>query len=130
MLGRRPGEEEPCQPSFLDEETSEERSDLRRLLTRLAVTFALLFAAVFLAFWWSGSAVRFGAARVADRAVPTWRVWGVVTDGKGLQPVPWAHIEDDPASHPPYFMTDADQNGLFSLLTLAEPHRIRVTAPG
>ena len=40
-----------------------------RTALRLTAAFALLFGGVFFAFWWSGSAIRFGAARAADRAV-------------------------------------------------------------
>ena len=73
---------------------------------------------------------RFGASRVADRAETTWRVAGVVRDGITGKPVPWAAIADDPDGRPPLFHTDADQSGVFELLTLPEPHRIRVSAVG
>jgi hypothetical protein len=46
------------------------------------------------------------------------------------EPVPWALIEDDPEGQPPFFRTDADYHGIFDLMTLAEPHRIRASAPG
>jgi hypothetical protein len=39
-------------------------------------------------------------------------------------------VEDDPAGLPPLYRTDADQNGDYSLLTLAEPHRLRISAGG
>lgn len=97
---------------------------------RLAIVFALLFGCVFFAFWWAGSAVRFSAERVADRTAPTWRVSGTVRDAVTHQPVPWALVEDDPAGQPPFFRADADYRGVFELLTLAEPHQIRVSAPG
>jgi hypothetical protein len=97
---------------------------------RLAIVFALLFAGVFFALWWAGSAVRFGAARVTGRTVPTWRVWGTVRDALTHQPIPWAAVEDDPAGQPPLFRVDAEYSGTYELLTLAEPHRIRVSAPG
>ena len=108
----------------------DERVEARRLLFRWMIAFALLFLAVFGALWWSGAAVRFGADRVADRSVPTYRVWGVIRDAASGRPVPWARVEDDPAGTPPFFRTDADQNGAYSLLTLAEPHRLRVSVPG
>lgn len=124
-----PREPEP-QDSFLSEQSSAERSEARRQLLRLAVAFALLFAAVFFAFWWSGSAVRFGAARVGDASVPTWQVAGVVRNALSGEAVPWARVEDDPAGNGPHFRADADQHGVYTLLTLAEPHRLRVTAVG
>jgi len=97
---------------------------------RLAIVFALLFGGVFFAFWWAGSAVRFSAARAGDRSLPTWRVSGTVRDALTHQPIPWALVEDDPAGPPPFFRTDAGYGGDFELVTLAEPHRIRVSAPG
>ena len=97
---------------------------------RLAILFALLFAGVFFAFWWAGSAVRFSAARAGDRSVPTWRVWGTVRDAATHRPIPWALVEDDPGGQPPFFRADADYNGIFELMTLAESHRVRVSAPG
>jgi hypothetical protein len=101
-----------------------------RAVLRLALIFALLFGFVFFAFWWAGSAVSFTAARAADRSAPTWLVEGVVRDAVARQPIPWAVIEDDPAGQPPFFRTDANIRGRFSLGTLAEPHRVRVSAPG
>ena len=116
--------------SFLDEELAQERFEARGLLIRWIVGFCLLFAVVFLAFWWSGSAVRFGSARVTASNAPTYRIWGTVRDARSGEPIPWAVIEDDPAGNPPFFKADADQNGVYSLLTLAEPHRLRISAAG
>ena len=124
------------QPSFLrppgfDEEQS---ADLRRHYARhalhLAAAFAVLFALVFLALRWSGAAVRFSAARVSDSATATWHIAGVVRSSVTHQPVPWATVEDDPHGRPPLYRTEADQFGTFQLLTLPEPHRIRVSAAG
>jgi ferric-dicitrate binding protein FerR (iron transport regulator) len=60
---------------FRPEDESEEACDTReffaRTALRMAAVFALLFGGVFFAFWWSGSAIRFGAARAANTAVPT-----------------------------------------------------------
>ena len=111
------------------EDAGARESGLRNVL-RLAIVFALLFGGVFFAFWWAGSAVRFGAERAGNRSVPTWRVSGTVRDAVTRQPVPWALVEDDPAGQPPFFRADADHHGVFELLTLAEPHRIRVSALG
>jgi hypothetical protein len=118
------------QNSFLDEEIASERVEVRRLLLRWAAGFVILFGAVFLAFWWSGSAVRFSAARLTGSNPPTYRVWGDVRDARSGQLIPWAALEDDPAGDPPLFRAQADRNGAYSLLTLAEPHRIRVSAVG
>ena len=101
-----------------------------RQTLRLAIVFGLLFGAVFCTFWWAGSAVRFGAARAGDRQLPTWRVWGTVRDAVTQQPIPWALVEDDPGGRPPFFRADAGYDGVFELVTLAEAHRVRVSAPG
>lgn len=116
--------------TFAEEETADLRRQYIRQIVRLTLAFGALFALVFLALAWSGSAVRFGAARVADRAVPTWRVVGTVRNALNQSPVPWASIDDDPMGQPPFYHTDADRNGSYDLLTLAEPHRIRIAAPG
>ncbi len=118
------------QEDFLSEQSAAERVEARGQLLRLAAAFALLFAAVFFAFWWSGSAVRFGASRVAGALTPTWQVSGAVRNALTGEPVPWAHVEDDPAGQPPYYQADADQYGAYTLLTLAASHRLRVTAMG
>ena len=121
--------EDPDRPgSFLEEEIAEERFEARRLLVRWVIGFGLLFGAVFLALWWSGSAVRFGAARVTASNAPTYRVWGTVRDARSGQPIAWAVVQDDPEGAGPLFRADADQNGAYSLLTIAEPHRLRITA--
>jgi hypothetical protein len=112
------------------EETSEERKQLPAQLLRLGFAFLLLFAGVFFAFWWSGRAVEFGAARVADKSVPTYRVWGVVRDAATHEPIPWVSIEDDPGGLPPFYRTNADMHGAYELLTLAVHHRVRVSANG
>jgi hypothetical protein len=116
--------------NFLQEEIAEERLETRRLMLRWTIGFLLLFGGVFLAFWWSGSAVRFGAARVTATNAPTYRVWGTVRDAKSGEPIPWAVVEDDPDGSPPMFRADADIQGAYSLLTLAEPHRVRISAVG
>ena len=112
------------------QEEAESRESALRSALRLTIVFALLFGCVFFAFWWAGSAVRFSAARAGDRTAPTWRISGTVRDAVTHQPIPWALVEDDPAGQPPFFRADTDYGGVFELLTLAEPHRIRVSAPG
>jgi hypothetical protein len=119
---------------FRPDDESEEAADLRGIFIRtglrMAAAFALLFGCVFFAFWWSGSAIRFGAARAAERAVPTWRISGTVRNSLTGQPVPWASVEDDPGGRPPFFRTDADHQGVYDILTFAEPHRLKVGSPG
>ena len=123
-------EESDPQRSFLQEEIDDERSESRLLLIRWVAAFVLLFSFVFLAFWWSGSAIRFGAARVTASNAATYRVWGTVRDAHTGKPVPWAAVEDDPGGDAPLFRADADAEGAYSLLTLAEAHRIRISAVG
>ena len=116
--------------SFEEEESANLRRHFLRQVLRGTLAFGTLFAVVFFAFWWSGAAIRFGASRVADRPVATWRLVGAVRSAATHQPVPWASIDDDPSGQPPFFHADADQSGVFELLTLPEPHRVRVSAPG
>jgi hypothetical protein len=116
--------------TFREEDDAEARRFLPGQFVRWGLAFAFLFAGVFFCFWWSGSAIRFSAARVADRATPTLRVKGVVRNAATGEPLPWAKVEDDPAGTPPFFRTEADRNGEFRLLTLTEPHHLRVTVSG
>jgi hypothetical protein len=97
---------------------------------RVGAGFTVLFGLVFFTFWWSGSAVRFGAGRAADRVAPSWLVRGTVRSAATHEPIPWAAVEDDPAGRPPLYHIDANYAGAFELLTLAEPHRVRVSARG
>jgi hypothetical protein len=119
---------------FQPEDESEEAEELRALFMRtalrMAAAFALLFGGVFFAFWWSGSAIRFGAARAAERAVPTWQISGIVRNSLSGEPIAWASVEDDPAGRPPFFRADADHAGAYELLTFPEPHRLRISSPG
>jgi hypothetical protein len=116
--------------TFDEEESADRRGQYVRYALRLAIAFAILFAGVFLAFRWSGDAVRFGASRVADRGMATWHVIGTVRDAATHEPIPWASIDDDPSGRPPFFHADADRSGAFELLTLAEPHSVRIAATG
>ena len=63
-------------------------------------------------------------------SVPTLSLACDIVDAITHQPIPWALVEDDPGGPPPFFRTDAGYAGDFELVTLAEPHRIRVSAPG
>jgi hypothetical protein len=116
--------------TFDEEETADRRRHYVRYALRLAIGFALLFTCVYLAFRWSGDAVRFAASRIAARGVATWHVVGTVRDAATHQPVPWASVDDDPSGRPPFYHADADQSGVFDLVTLAEPHHIRIAATG
>ena len=116
--------------SFEEEEAANLRRQFFPRILRGTLAFAALFALVFFAFWWSAAAIRFGASRVADRPAAAWRVSGTVRNVATHQPVPSASIDDDPSGQPPFFHADADRSGAFELLTLPEPHRVRVSAPG
>ena len=130
-MSRRSPESDDFDPlSYAEEESADLRRDYIRQTVRWTLAFAGLFAVVFFAFWWSGSAVRFSASRIADRGAATWRVTGVVRNASTRQPVPWATIDDDSSGRPPFFHAEADQNGSFELVTLPESHRIRIGAPG
>jgi hypothetical protein len=119
---------------FRPDDESEQAAELRELFLRtafrMAAAFAVLFGAVCFALWWSGSAIRFGAARAADRAVASWQISGKVRSSQTGEGIPWASVEDDPGGRPPFFRTDADRSGIYQLLTFAEPHRVRVSSPG
>lgn len=83
-----------------------------------------------MAFWWSGSAVRYSAARVQQRSNPTYQVTGIVRDSVTHQPIPWADISTDFQFGGAFFSTTSDQNGQYSLATLAEPHDLIIRANG
>ena len=130
-MPRRSSESDDLRPvSFDEEESADLRRQYLRQAIRLALVFVVLFAAVMLAFRWSGAAVSFGASRAADRAIPTWHVKGRITDAATGRPVSWAKVEDDFSGRPPFYRTEADHSGTFDLMTLAEPHSVRITAPG
>jgi hypothetical protein len=111
-------------------EETEDRGFIPVELIRWTLAFVGLFAGVFFCFWWSGEAIQFGASRVAENPVATWRVQGTVRNAVTHQAVAWAAVQDDSSGRPPFYRADADQNGTFDLLTLAEPHRVRVEANG
>jgi hypothetical protein len=124
-------DESDLRPASFDEEES---ADLRRAYIRqgirLLAAFVFLIVFVYTVFRWSGAAVRFGASRAASRGTPNWQIRGVVRNAQTHAPVAWAVVEDDPSGQPPFFHTQADQFGSYDLLTLAEPHRLRISAPG
>jgi hypothetical protein len=131
LFRRRTDEDFDPRPSTFEEEQSRDlRREYARFILKAAVAFAIAFAFICAAVWWSSRAVRFAGLRAADRGTPTWTVAGVVRDAATRAPVAWAAVADDPAGQPPFFHSDAGIDGAFELLTLAEPHRLRVTAPG
>jgi hypothetical protein len=116
--------------NFLDEERQEDRVALHRTLARWIIAFLVIFAFAAMAFWWSGSAVRYSAARVQNRTNPTYQVTGVITDSRTHQPVPWAEISTEFQFGGAFFSTTTDQNGQYSINTLAEPHDLVIKANG
>jgi hypothetical protein len=116
--------------NFLDEERQEDRLSMHRTMARWILAFIAIFCFAAMAFWWSGSAVRYSAARVQNRSNPTYQVTGVVTDARTHQPIPWAEISTDFQFGGAFFSTTTDQNGQYSLNTLAEPHGLIVKANG
>ena len=116
--------------TFGEEESADLRRQFLRHAIRLTLAFVLLFFFVFATLTWSGAAVRFGASRVGDRGTPTWMVHGTVRSAATHQPIPWAAIDDDRSGQGPYFHADGDRLGVYNLATLAEAHRIVVSAQG
>ncbi len=116
--------------NFLDEERVADRLAMHRTLARWVLAFIGVFCFAAMAFWWSGSAVRYSAARVEQRTKPTYEVSGSVTDVQTHQPVPWAEISTDFQFGGAFFSTTTDQEGKYSLQTLAEPHDLVIKANG
>jgi hypothetical protein len=117
-------------PNFFDEERTEDRLAMHRTLARWIIAFAVIFGFAAMAFWWSGSAVRYSAARVQNRSNPTYQVTGIITDSRTHQPIPWAEVSTDFQFGGAFFSTTTDQNGQYSINTLAEPHDLVVKANG
>ena len=126
-----PSDSDDLRPATFPEEIARDlRKRYWKLAIRYAIAFAVLFAAPYAVVRWSTSSVGFASARTGGRSAPRWVVWGVVRNAVTHAPVPWASIGDDPAGLPPHFHADADLHGAFELLTMAEPHWLRITAPG
>jgi hypothetical protein len=123
-------DDRPRQVEFWEEEARKEHTELRKHAVRLGLAFAGLCAGVIFAVWWASSALHFSSSRVTQSTPPTYKVSGTVREASSGAPVPWAEIADDPAGQPPLFHTTADRYGAFELLTIAEPHQIRVSAFG
>lgn len=116
--------------NFLDEERQEDRLSLHRTFARWILAFVGIFFLAAMTFWWSGSAVKYSTARVQQRSKPTYEISGVITDSKTHKPVPWAEISTDFQFGGAFFSTVADQDGRYTLNTLAEPHDLIVKANG
>jgi hypothetical protein len=115
---------------FWQEEQRQQARESRGLALRWAFTFILMFSIAAFALWWAASTVHFGASRSEGSTTPTYRVFGVVTDRLTGNPVPFARVADDPGGSPPLFETATDHLGHYELLTIAERHRLRVSALG
>jgi hypothetical protein len=116
--------------NFFDEERQDDRLAMHRTMARWILAFLVIFGCAAMAFWWSGSAVQYSAARVQNRSHPTYQVTGNITDSRTHQPIPWAEISTDFQFGGAFFSTTADQNGQYSINTLAEPHDLVVKANG
>ncbi len=135
MLGRRKESEPDAEAlfspqNFLDEERQEDRLHLHRTLARWILAFIAIFCFAAMAFWWSGSAVQYSAARVQNRTNPTYEVTGVITDGKTHKGIPWAEVSTDFQFGGAFFATNTDLDGHYTINTLAEPHDLIVKANG
>jgi hypothetical protein len=108
----------------------QDTAQLRKYALRWAMLFVVLIALMGGVLWWSSAALEFSASRIKESTRATYKVKGVVIDRTTGRPVAWAGIEDDPQSRPPRFRTSTDHTGHFELLTVAEPHRLIVTALG
>ena len=133
MLGRKKESEPEAifnAQTFFDEERQEDRVVLHKTLARCILAFLVIFGSAAMAFWWSGSAVRYSAARVQNRSNPTYQVTGSIIDSRTHQPIPWAEISTDFQFGGAFFSTTTDQNGQYSISTLAEPHDLVIKANG
>ena len=110
--------------------SEDEEPTLRREAIRWALLFACLVGGMSAALWWSTSAVQFSASRIEGTTRATYRIHGHGRDAATGKPVSWAEIFDDPTGYPPLFRSSAGFDGKFELLTIAEPHAVRVAALG
>ena len=133
-MARRSNDPEPevrfDAQTFLDEARQDDRVALHRTMMRWILAFTAIFCFAAMAFWWSGSAVRYSAARVQQDTKPTYKVTGTITDAQTHQPVPWAEISTDFQFGGAFFSTRSDENGQYSIDTLAEPQDLVIKANG
>lgn len=113
-----------------EEDRVEDLRDQRRQYIRWGLSFAVLFAFVFIAFWWSGSAIKYGATRMRGGGAPSYQITGVVRDSVTHGPIPWAQIATDFSVSGKFFETTADADGAFTLMTMPEPQKLVVSASG
>ena len=118
------------QPEFWKDEPVDDRQDMRKLAVRWGLFFVLILAFMLFALWWAGAAVHFSASRVDQSTSAAYRVYGQVRNAATGAPVPFAQVADDPAGRPPLFHTMADSSGSYTLMTIAEPHILRISALG
>lgn len=99
------------------------RRHFLRQAIRLALALGLLFAVVWVAFWWSGSAIRFGASQVEERAETTWRIIRTVrgwrnaearSTGRRCRTGPQGWLAS-------FFHTDANHSEVFELSRRRNP---------
>lgn len=113
-----------------EESRAEDWREQRRQLLRWGIGFLVLFLFAGAAVWWSGAAVKYGATRVQGGGKPSYQISGTVSDAVTHQPIPWAQVATDFANSGRFFDTTADVNGAFTLTTMAEPHKLVISANG
>jgi hypothetical protein len=117
-------------PEFWREEPGDERRIFWKQAVRWSLLFLVLCGGVFFAFWWSGSAIHFGASRMNETTAPTYKVSGRALDARTGAPIAWVSVRDDANGGPPFFETLGNVKGEFALNTIAEPHNVVFTALG
>jgi hypothetical protein len=115
---------------FWQVEPEDGRKAFAKQVLRWTVVFLALVGGVLFAFWWSGSAIQFGASRVTETTPATYSLVGVVLDSKTGAPIPWVNVRDDPSGRPPLHEALGGMDGTFRLDTIAEPHSVVFSALG
>ncbi len=116
--------------SYTDDMNQEESRFNRRQLVILSIAFVACCAFIAGALWWAGSAFRYGAERVQNKATASYEVSGTVTDSVTRKPIPWATVATDFQFGGKYFEATSEADGKYVLLTLAERHRLIFRANG
>lgn len=116
--------------SFSDDMREEEGRFNRRQLVIWSIAFFACCAFITGALWWAGSAFRYGAERVQNKTIASYEVSGTVTDAVTKKSIPWATVATDFQFGGKYFEATAEADGKYTLLTLAEPHRLIFRANG
>lgn len=115
---------------FWQENSEEDRKFYLKQVLKWSLLFLALCVGIFFAFWWSSSAIHFGASRVNESTAASYVVHGIVVDGRSGAAIPWANIEDDPNGRPPFFQALGDIRGEFEMTTIPEPHYVYFSALG